>query len=128
MHLLHELSPEVLKGPGVEGLQLLFVGERPDHGAAVPLDEVALEGASDLILRVVVGASFREGVFEVGLLSDGRALGVHELEGEVSDHPEEAGQVPADVLSLLPRPQLDVLRYVRNQRQTLERVFVDAPH
>ena len=103
-------------------LQLLFIWERPNHGAAVSFREKCFKQASDPILGLNwVGETF--GLFECGLQilfgGDLSAILITELKGEVADDPSKAREdslvlLWVALLGLVYLFELDVLGQVND--------------
>ena len=82
MNLLDELGPQVFHRHLGQVLEAAFVGERPDHGAAVALLEKALQHPSDPVLpfdSLTKAFLASEGLLQVILTCDGLLFLVHKL-------------------------------------------------
>ena len=53
VYLFHKFGAELPQVPALKVLELVLVGQRADHGLALPLLEVALECTPYLVLRVI---------------------------------------------------------------------------
>ena len=49
-NLLHKLCPKVIEVPLLKGLEIILLGQRSDHSAAVPILEERFEQSSDSVL------------------------------------------------------------------------------
>ena len=134
MHLLHELGSQVVQRDVRQILQLVFLGERPDHGAAVALFEEALEQAPDSVLLVDgLTEAFLglEGLLQVVFRGDRFGVCIDELQGEVTNDPHER----REILGVLFRIRvfigpscldLDVLCQVDNEREVVQLGLIDG--
>ena len=96
MHLLNELGPQILQWDVGQVLELVLLGEWPDHGAAVSFFEERLQKSADPIFLVDCLAESLlalKRLLEVVLRGNGLLLCVDQLQGEVADHPHERWEV-----------------------------------
>ena len=104
-------------------MKLIFFGQRTDHGAAIAFLEEALKQASNSIFLIDgLAEAFLvlECFFKILFGGDRLLLFVHQLEGEVADHPHERGEIlrvllGVGIVSASAGFDLDILREVDNQ-------------
>jgi hypothetical protein len=132
--LVRELVPELGHLHAVQVLQLALIGDWPHHGETVSLTEKGGQMFSNSVLLFdVLGGPFlqAECLLQVFLGCYGPAFGIHELEGEVPDHPVKSWEKARHLFGILFRlpPALDmyVFRKVDNETQLLQRIFIDGP-
>ena len=136
LDLVNELRSQLLKIHVCEVLELVFLGEGTDHGAAVPLLEETFEQTANAVLlldRLTEALLVCEGLLEVLFARDWFRLSVQQLKREVPHDPHEAGEVLGELLRVgffarTSRLDLNVLCEVDHQRKLLERIFIDTAH
>mmetsp|Transcript_9780 Transcript_9780/g.9556 ORF Transcript_9780/g.9556 Transcript_9780/m.9556 type:complete len:316 (+) Transcript_9780:1443-2390(+) len=135
-HLFLEIGSEVGEVHVGQVLEVVFVGEGPDQGAAVSILEERFQQLPDSILLLhIVGETLLllEGLVEVLFGGDVVSIFIDQLQSEVSDDPHEAGEVGAVLLGVhlfvvALGLDVDVLGQVDHQRQVRQRRLINAPH
>ena len=107
---------------------LIFDG--PDQCEAISIGEKVPDQTSDAIFlldSVTRAANFSERVLKVRLLIDLISISVDQLEGEISQYPQETWEVGRHLIRVngLALSNLQLLRQVDDQGKTLQCIFID---
>lgn len=133
-NLLDEFRSEALVVEIVEHLQLLLFLDGPDDCVAISILEEVSNQSSDSILlldRIAHALLLLQRLLEIVLLSNAVSVLILKPEGEVTENPQEAGEVHRQLVRvevLVSTLDLERLGEIDDKAQVVERILVDGAH